>query len=148
MADAATISVTATMLPDEIAKTVTGSMAVAAAAGDKWYYKLTNVTTSSTVVIAGSYVNKTAIGTTTAHDAVATGDKIKFLYVKNTDNANDVYINIDGAASLSAVGSLEIPAGETLILRSPNTTIATLTAIAETGTTICIVIALLTDIDA
>ena len=39
MADAATISVTATLLPDEIAKTITGSMTVTPDdANDKWYY--------------------------------------------------------------------------------------------------------------
>ena len=37
MADAATISVTATLLPDEIAKTITGSMTVTPDdANDKW----------------------------------------------------------------------------------------------------------------
>ena len=55
MADAATISVTATMLPDEIAKTITGSMTVTPTdANDKWYYKLTGITTTSAVLIAGS----------------------------------------------------------------------------------------------
>ena len=48
MADAATISVTATMLPDEIATTISGSMTLAPAdANHKWYYKLTSVTNSS-----------------------------------------------------------------------------------------------------
>ena len=43
MADAATISVTATMLPDEIAKTISGTMTVTPDdANDKWYYKLTS----------------------------------------------------------------------------------------------------------
>ena len=58
MADAATISVTATMLPDEIAKTISGSMTVTPAdANHKWYYKLTSVTSSSTDLIGGYYSN-------------------------------------------------------------------------------------------
>ena len=48
MADAATITVSATMLPDEIAKVITGSMTVTPSdANHKWYYKLTSVTNSS-----------------------------------------------------------------------------------------------------
>ena len=44
MADAATISVTATVLPDEIAKTITGLASVTPDdANDKWYYKLTKI---------------------------------------------------------------------------------------------------------
>ena len=54
MADAATISVTATMLPDEIAKTIAGTMVVSPAdANHKWYYKLTSVTNSSNDLIGG-----------------------------------------------------------------------------------------------
>ena len=41
MADDATISLTATILPDEISKTISGSMTVTPDdANDKWYYKL------------------------------------------------------------------------------------------------------------
>ena len=58
MADAATISVTATMLPDEIAKTISGSMTVTPSdANHKWYYKLTSVTNSSNDLIGGYYSN-------------------------------------------------------------------------------------------
>ncbi len=71
MADAATISVTATMLPDEIAKVITGSMTVTPTdANDKWYYKLTSVTTTSTDLIAGSFLNYTAIAVGTGHTAI------------------------------------------------------------------------------
>ena len=41
MADDAQVSIQATILPDEIAKTLTGTMTVTPAdANDKWYYKL------------------------------------------------------------------------------------------------------------
>ena len=95
MADAATISVTATLLPDEIAKTITGSMTVTPDdANDKWYYKLTSITTTSTDLISGSYVNYTAIAVGTGHTAVATGDKVKFLFVQNTSSADGIMLSI------------------------------------------------------
>ena len=147
MADAASISITATMLPDEVAKTVTGSMTVTPVSGDKWYYKLTTVTTTSAALIAGgSYFTSDAIATSAGHDTIATGDKIKFLYMKNTDPTNNVYVNQIGAAHLTSAGSMFLPPGETLIIRSPNTTINTLDAIAQTASCVCMVIALLTDI--
>ena len=85
MADAATISVTATMLPDEIAKTITGSMTVTPNdSGDKWYYKLTDCTATSTDLIAGSFLDYTAVDDDTAPTAVNAADKVKFLFVQNT----------------------------------------------------------------
>ena len=41
MADDAAVTVQATVLPDEIAKTISGSITISPAdANDKWYYKL------------------------------------------------------------------------------------------------------------
>ena len=58
MADDASITLTATLLPDEIAKTISGSMTVSPDdANDKWYYKLTACTTTSTNLIAGSFLD-------------------------------------------------------------------------------------------
>ena len=49
MADDAKVSLTATILPDEIAKTISGSLTISPSdANDKWYYKLTSVSNSST----------------------------------------------------------------------------------------------------
>ena len=43
MADAATVSGTFTVLPDEIAKTISGAMTVTPAdSTEKWYYKFTS----------------------------------------------------------------------------------------------------------
>ena len=62
MADDATISLTATILPDEISKTISGSMTVTPDdANDKWYYKLTACTTTSTNLIAGYFTDYTAV---------------------------------------------------------------------------------------
>ena len=56
MADDASVSIQATILPDEIAKTLTGTMTVTPDdANDKWYYKLTSVTTTSADLIAGRF---------------------------------------------------------------------------------------------
>ena len=82
MADDASVTVQATVLPDEIAKTISGSMTIAPAdANDKWYYKLTSVSNSSTDLIAGYFTDYTAVDDDTAPTAVATGDKVNFLFI-------------------------------------------------------------------
>ena len=96
MADDASITLTATVLPDEIAKTISGSVSISPAdANDKWYYKLTSVSNSSTDLIAGYFTDYTAVDDDTAPTAVATGDKVNFLFIKNTDSSNDVYVVLD-----------------------------------------------------
>ena len=58
MADAATMTLEAVILPDEIQKTLSDlTFAYTPAdANDKWYYKLVNVTTSSGNLIAGNFL--------------------------------------------------------------------------------------------
>ena len=154
MADAATISVTATMLPDEIAKTITGSMTVTPTdANDKWYYKLTALTTTSAVLIAGSYVNYTAIAPATAHTSIATGDKVRFLFVQNQSSGDGLYLCFDGATAVNTgVDMAFVGASETWFAQLPNTTVGNLTAISSdidgTGdaTVNVLVIALLDDV--
>ena len=148
MADAATISVTATMLPDEIAKTISGSMTVTPAdANHKWYYKLTSVTNSSTDLIGGYYSNYTALADATAPQTVATGDTVAFLWIQNTDSSNSVYLNWNGAAA-STAGSIYVGAGETWYGRLGLTTMGGVHAIPSTSTVTCIVIALMDDVSA
>ena len=154
MADAATISVTATMLPDEIAKTITGSMTVTPDdANDKWYYKLTSITTTSTDLISGSYVNYTAIAVGTGHTAVATADKVKFLFVQNTSTTDGIMLSIDaGAAAYNLADGIFIGPSQTWYGRLPNVTVADLHAIssdigdAGDASASAIVIALLDDV--
>ena len=146
MADAATISVTATMLPDEIAKTIDGSMTVTPAdANHKWYYKLTSVTNSSTDLIGGYYSNYTALADATAPQTVATGDTVAFLWIQNTDASNSVYLNWNGAAA-AAAGNLYVGAGETWYGRLGLTTMGAVHAISSTSTVTCIVCALMDDV--
>ena len=133
MADAATISVTATMLPDEIAKTITGSMTVTPVdANDKWYYKLTSCTATSTDLIAGSFLDYTAVDDDTAPTAISTSDKVKFLFVQNTSTADGVVICFDGGtAAYNLVDGVFIGPSQTWFGRLPNTTVENLHAISS-----------------
>ena len=72
MADDATISITATLLPDEISKSISGSMTVTPDdVNDKWYYKLTACTATSTDLIAGHFLDYTAVDDDTVPIVVA-----------------------------------------------------------------------------
>ena len=148
MADDASVTVQATVLPDEIAKTISGSMIISPAdANDKWYYKLTSVSNSSTDLMAGNYIDYTAVDDDTAPTAIATGDKVNFLFIKNTDASNDVYIVLDaGTASTSAGDAIKIKAGHSWYANLPNTTVADIHAISSTSTVVCVVAALLDDV--
>tara|TARA_R110002020_G_scaffold289350_2_gene504848 strand:- start:296 stop:745 length:450 start_codon:yes stop_codon:yes gene_type:complete len=148
MADDASVTVQATVLPDEIAKTISGSMIISPAdANDKWYYKLTSVSNSSTDLMAGNYIDYTAVDDDTAPTAIATGDKVNFLFIKNTDASNDVYIVLDaGTASTSAGDAIKIKAGHSWYGNLPNTTVADIHAISSTSTVVCVVAALLDDV--
>ena len=132
MADAATISVTATMLPDEIAKTITGSMTVTPDdSGDKWYYKLTACTTTSTDLIAGYFLDYTAVDDDTAPTAITTSDKVRFLFVQNTSSDDGVMLCFDGGtAAYNLVDGVFIGASETWFGQLPNTTVGNLHAIS------------------
>ena len=133
MADAATISVTATMLPDEIAKTITGSMTVTPTdANDKWYYKLTACTTTSTDLIAGYFTDYTAVDDDTAPTAITTSDKVRFLFIQNTSTADGVVICFDGGtAAYNLADGVFIGPSQTWFGRLPNTTVENLHAISS-----------------
>ena len=154
MADSAYITVTATMLPDEIAKKISGSMTVAPDdANDKWYYKLTACTNVSTDLIAGAFLDYTAVDDDTAPTAVDAADKVKFLFVQNTSSADGVYICFDGGtAANDLVDGVFIGPSQTWFGRLPNTTVENLHAIssdiADTGdaTANLIVAALIDDV--
>ena len=148
MANGASITLEATVLPDSIAKVISGSMTLAPAdANDKWYYKLTSVSNSSTDLIAGYFTDYTAVDDDTAPTAVATGDKVNFLFIKNTDSSNDVYIVLDaGTASTSVKDGIKIAAGHSWFANLPNTTVADIHAITASSTVTCVVAALLDDV--
>jgi FtsP/CotA-like multicopper oxidase with cupredoxin domain len=148
MADDANVTITATVLPDEIQKTFISTMTVSPADGnDKWYYKLSSVDNTSSDLMAGYYTDYTAVDSSTAPTAIATADKVNFLFVKNTDSAESVYIVLDGGtASSSAADGITLGPTESLALRLPNATVADIHAISSAGTVECIVCALLDDV--
>ena len=133
MADSAYVTVSATMLPDEIAKKITGSMTVAPDdANDKWYYKLTACTATSTNLIAGSFLDYTAVDDDTAPTAVHANDLVKFLFIKNTSTADGVYLCFDGGtAANDLVDGVFVGPEQTWFGRLPNTTVENLHAISS-----------------
>ena len=154
MADDATISLTATILPDEIAKSISGSMTVTPDdANDKWYYKLTSVTTTSAELIAGRFIDYTAVDQDTDMTAVSTSDKVKFLFIKNTSSADGIVICLDGGtAAYNLADGIFIGAGESWFGRLPQVTVANIHAIssdigdAGDASANCIVAALIDDV--
>ena len=149
MANDAIASIQATILPDEIAKTISATMTVTPDdANDKWYFKKTSVTNSSGDLIdAGdTYIDYTAKAVD-ASTTVATGDKVKFIFIKNVDSAASIYIVLDaGTASSSATDGITIGPNEFFCARLPNTTVADIHAISSASTAEVIVCALLDDV--
>ena len=133
MADAASVSIQATLLPDEIASTLSGSISVSPDdANDKWYYKLTSVTTTSADLIAGYFLDYTAVDQDTAPTAVHTADKIKFLFIQNTSSADGIVICLDGGTAANDLAAgIFIGPSETFCARLPNVTVANLHAISS-----------------
>ena len=133
MADAASVSIQATLLPEEIASTLSGSISVSPDdANDKWYYKLTSVTTTSADLIAGYFLDYTAVDQDTAPTAVHTADKIKFLFIQNTSSADGIVICLDGGTAANDLADgIFIGPSETFCARLPNVTVANLHAISS-----------------
>ena len=149
MADAATTTIQATVLPDEIAKTISATMTVTPAdATEKWYYKLTSVSNASSDLIAGYFTDYTAVDDDTAPTAVASGDKVKYLFIKNVDgNSRSIYVCFDaGTASSSLADAVTIGPNEAFAARLPNATVADIHAISSASTAEVIVAALLDDV--
>ena len=133
MADDATISISATLLPDEISRVISGSMTVSPVdANDKWYYKLTAVTTTSADLIAGRFIDYTAVDQDTDQTAVDAADKVKFLFVQNQSSADGIYLCFDNAAAVnSGVDNIFVGPLQTWFGRLPNTVVSSLHAISS-----------------
>ena len=133
MADAASVSIQATLLPDEIASTLSGSISGSPDdANDKWYYKLTSVTTTSADLIAGYFLDYTAVDQDTAPTAVHANDKLKFLFIQNTSSADGIVICLDGGTAANDLADgIFIGPSETFCARLPNVTVANLHAISS-----------------
>ena len=152
MADAATVVMKTTVLPDEIAKTIEATTTVSPKdANDKWYYKLTSVTAASTDLMQGYYTDRAAVTANADQSQVATGDKVEFIYIKNTDAANDIYVVFNaGTVASTTTDAVKISPNQSFFGRYPNATVADVHAIGHDGssnaTATCIVAALLDDI--
>ena len=147
MANDAQVTLKATVLPDEIATTIAGTLTIAPAdANDKWYYKLTSVSNSSSDLMAGYFIDYTAVGADSSPTAVDSADLVNFLFIKNT-GAGDVYINLDGGTITTADGdAIKIPASGVWFGNLPNTIVGNIHAITSSGTVDCIVAALIDDV--
>lgn len=133
MADDAIVSTTVTVLPDEIAKNFTGSMSVAPAdANDKWYYKLTTISTTSGDLIAGSFTDYTAVAAGSAPSAITTSDLVKFLFIQNQSTTDGIMLCLDGGtAANDLVDGIFIGPSQTFTMRCPNTTVGNLHAVSS-----------------
>lgn len=147
MANDAQVTLKATVLPDEIATTIAGTLTISPAdANDKWYYKLTSVSNASSDLMAGYFTDYTAVDDDTAPTAVSTSDLVNFLFIKNT-GVEDVYINLDGGTITTADGdAIKIPASGVWFGNLPNTIVGNIHAITSSGTVDCIVAALIDDV--
>ena len=133
MADDAIVTAEVELLPDEISVTLDAAMTVTPDdANDKWYYKLTSITTTSADLIAGSFLDYTAVDASSSPTAIDTADKVKFLFVQNQSDDDGIYLVLDGGtASNSVADGIFIGAGESFYGRFPNTTVGNLHAIAS-----------------
>ena len=99
---------------------------------DKWYYKKTAVTTTSADLIAGYFLDYTAVDQDTAPTAIAAGDKVKFLFVKNTSTADGIMLSIDaGTAAFNLADGIFIGPEQSWFGRLPNATVADIHAISS-----------------
>jgi len=147
MANGASITLEATVLPDNIAKVISGSMAVDPSdANHKWYYKLTSVTNSSNDLIGGYYSNYTALADSAVPETVNASDTVAFLLIKNNDTTKHIYLNIAAGTAAAAAGNIYINAGETWYARLTSTLVGSIHAISSSSTVECTVIAMFDDV--
>ena len=142
MADAASIAVTATILPDEIAKTLDAVTVTVTPSGasEQWWYGLVNVTTTSGDLIAGNFLSAAAGKTRASSMSAITvaDDLVRFLFIKNTGTTDgstttDEAITIcfdGGTAAYNLVDGIEIGPGEGWFGKLPNTAVANIHAIS------------------
>mgnify|MGYP003147915830 CR=1 FL=1 len=141
MADTATMTVNATIMPDEIAKTLlnlTYSYSPANSS-EGWYYKIVDVTNASTDLIATeTFLQKggdaAGVDAGSAMPAITTSDVVKFLFVKHTgmqddgstiNTADSIYLSTTtGTAAHNLKGCIEIGPSECWYAKLAATTVA------------------------
>ena len=147
MADDATMNISGSFLPIEIQKKFTGKTYAyePADATEGYYYKLTDITNSSTDLIdtgvnymqfGGSAQGEDAdVAMHTTHD----NDKVKFLYIEHTgkrddgttnNTADSIYVCFDAGTAAHNLGdAIEIGANESWFCK-PGCTVADVHCIA------------------
>ena len=166
MADAATMTIKAVLLPDEIQATLKDLTFSYTPANDseKWVYNIVNVTHTADKLnlISGSFISNNAgktIGTAT--DSVAVTDKVKFLFIKNTGTTDgststdeSVMLVLDGSqVAHGSTNAIEISSGQSWFAKLPNTTVEDLHGISADpdqtvggGNVQCIIAAIIDDL--
>ena len=154
----ATVTCTTQILPAEISKNISGTLSFTPAGNaDKWYYKLTSVVHNSSqlLISAGAnYLDNTSTASQTEPSVVAAGDKIKFLFIKNLNSVNSLYLSLgdaDGTPDTTIDASSDknlilIRPSETLTMTLNGSEVQDVTIEATTGTTECLVAAIITDV--
>ena len=167
MADSGSITLSASILPDEIRKTFTNEKFTytPADATEGWYYKLTNVQSTVQDLMSAEAINKSA-GTNTnvaLTSSVVANDLVKFLFIKNTGTTNgssttaeSVVVTFDnnGVTDYDETDGIVIPAGMTWyghFARLPMNHIHAITMLADesavgTGPVQCVVAAIIDDV--
>ena len=139
MADDGKFLGSALILPDEIAKVVSecsnNYVPLATNAGDKWYYRVTDVTTGAEDLIKRGEAflqgqGNAGAGTDTGGSVLTidgAADKVKWLFIQHTSlrddgataNLDPVHISLNaGASELSAdTDAITLATGDTLVLK-------------------------------
>tara|TARA_R100001129_G_scaffold102861_1_gene70284 strand:- start:1047 stop:1577 length:531 start_codon:yes stop_codon:yes gene_type:complete len=146
--DQAIINLNGIILPSEIQKEFSGLAAVYSPATDTecWYYKLTNITTSSTNLISeDSFLSKGGLtrGTDagTSSNIVSPADKVKFLFIVHTgyrgnsgsSTEESIYMTISGnTAAYNSADAIEIGSSECWYGKMNNTTVSDINVISGT----------------
>ena len=129
MADDATMTIDATILPDEISKTLSSQTYgyTPADTSEGWYYKIADITTSSANLIGTeTFLQKGAttagVDTGSSMPVLTVSDKVKFLFIKHTgyrddgttaNTADSIYLVFDGGTvSHSSPDAIEIGPNE------------------------------------
>ena len=156
MADKAIANTSASIFLDEIKSSIGGELNFEPAdIGDKWIFHEVNVASDHTDLI-------TTIDFLGTDTATVTGDKVRWLAVKNLSTIKTDGVCIDlagGTPAFDLVTGFYIGAGEMVIIKCPNTTMGNLHArsvtmdgtygypsAAHTGSVTCQVAAIIDDV--
>tara|TARA_R110002012_G_scaffold44029_3_gene118676 strand:+ start:2871 stop:3401 length:531 start_codon:yes stop_codon:yes gene_type:complete len=148
LGDEVVLNIDGKILPTEISKTFKG-LAVKYAPADSsecWYYKLTNVTTTSGNLISEeSFVSKggltRGIDVGTSSSKVSPVDKVKFLFIvhsglrdaASTDSSESIYLSLSGStAAHNGTDCIEVGPKECWFGRMNNTTVSDINVISGT----------------